>query len=147
MRQGYRVETLFSFILPKRDIGLLKLLQSYFKGVGKISPSGNDRITYIVRTLKDLNIILSHFDSYPLLTQLGLNYELFKHAVEMIRDKKHLTEDIEEIIDLSRRILSNRNPEEDSSSESKIVISDSNELVKTNQPTLVEDQNQITDPH
>jgi hypothetical protein len=136
---------MFSFILPKKEIGLLKLLQSYFQGVGNISPIGKDRITYIVRTLNDLNIIISHFDRYPLLTQLGVNYELFKSAVEMIKDKKHLTEDIEEIINLSRRILRNKNPEE-YPSESEIVIPDSNELVHTNQPTLVEAK-KILDPH
>jgi len=91
MRNGVRVEVIFSIILPKKEIGLLKLIQLYFGGVGKISAHGKSRKSYTVRTLDDLTTVLTHFDSYPLLTTLGVNFELFKRAVEIIKVKGHLT--------------------------------------------------------
>ena len=48
MRNGQRVEVAFSFLLPKREIGLLKLVQSYLDGVGKIRSPNKDRISYTV---------------------------------------------------------------------------------------------------
>jgi len=102
MGSGYRVELIFSFTLPKEDLALLKLIQSYFGGVGRIGKHGQDRISYMVSTLDDLSAILTHFDNYPLLTQLSIKYELFSRAFSIIKHKGHLTSSgIEEIISLN----------------------------------------------
>ena len=43
--------------------------------------------------MKDLDRIISHFDTYPLLSQKWADYKLFKDAISLIRDKEHLTLD------------------------------------------------------
>jgi hypothetical protein len=41
----------------------------YFKGIGYISYQGKDIFQYRVTCIKDLYIIINHFNNYPLLTQ------------------------------------------------------------------------------
>ena len=40
--------------------------------------------------MKDLDIIISHFDKYPLLSQKWADYKLFKDAISLISNKEHL---------------------------------------------------------
>ncbi|RKH09735.1 hypothetical protein D7V77_42660, partial [Corallococcus sp. CA041A] len=40
--------------------------------------------------MKDLNIIISHFYKYPLISQKWADYKLFKSAVLLLKDKEHL---------------------------------------------------------
>jgi LAGLIDADG endonuclease len=46
---------------------------------------------YRVSSLKDISIIIDHFDKYPLLTQKRANYLLFKRAFELVLRKEHNT--------------------------------------------------------
>lgn len=63
-----------------------------FFGVGKITKAGKDSITYRVRSVKDIvQVIIPHFDQYRLITQKYAYYVRFKQAVELMKDKKHLT--------------------------------------------------------
>jgi hypothetical protein len=75
-----------------KDIDLLKSIQSFF-GVGVlVSSKTTNSARYSVNSLKDLiNIIIPHFDKYPLLTQKRADFILFKSAVLLIEQKKHLT--------------------------------------------------------
>lgn len=41
----------------------------YFKAIGYISYQGKDIFQYRVTCIKDLYIIINHFNNYPLLTQ------------------------------------------------------------------------------
>ena len=103
MRNGWRIEAKFNFILPKQYLPLLKLIQSYFDGVGIIGSHGNNtnRISYTVYTLEDLTNILIHFDSYPLITHQKVRYELFKRVIEIMKDRRHLTfEGLQEIVNI-----------------------------------------------
>ena len=60
--------------------------------VGSISiKHGPQSIRYYVESVKDLAKVLDHFDKYPLITQKGADYELFKQAVELMEQKEHLT--------------------------------------------------------
>jgi hypothetical protein len=43
----------------------------------------------MVRSVKDLEKIFSHFDKYPLITQKRADYLLFKQAYEIIKKKEH----------------------------------------------------------
>jgi hypothetical protein len=45
----------------------------------------------MIRSVKDLAVIIDHFDKYPLITQKQANYILFKQALELINRKEHLT--------------------------------------------------------
>jgi len=46
---------------------------------------------YRVSSLKNLNIIINHFDNYPLITQKKADYLLFKQAIDIIKNKEHLS--------------------------------------------------------
>ena len=77
--------------MHKKDEVLLRRIQAYFGGAGKLVNKSNS-IIYSVNSIKDLvNVIFPHFDNYPLLTQKRADYLLFKEAVLLMKDKKHLT--------------------------------------------------------
>lgn len=44
-----------------------------------------------VSSIKDLKMIIKHFDSYPLITNKQADFLLFKQAVNLIENKEHLT--------------------------------------------------------
>ncbi len=69
------------------------MIQGYFYGVGKISTQRDDSIKYHVDSLKNLTVVMDHFDKYPLLTLKRANYELFKRVIDLMNRQEHLTLD------------------------------------------------------
>ena len=65
---GYQIKAVFKTILHNKDYYLLCQMKSFF-GVGKITKHGENSLQYTVKSLKDLDIIISHFNKYPLLSQ------------------------------------------------------------------------------
>jgi hypothetical protein len=65
---GYRVQAIFKVTLHNKDLDLLSDIKDYF-GVGSITKCGVSTLQYTVNSLKDLSIIISHFDNYPLISQ------------------------------------------------------------------------------
>jgi hypothetical protein len=54
-----------------------------------------------VRTLKDLKVLIDHFDTYPLITQKRADFLLFKTVVEILNNKSYLTlEGINKIVSI-----------------------------------------------
>ena len=47
---------------------------------------------FAVESVKDLSLIINHFDKYPLITQKISDYLIFKQCYELIAKKEHLTE-------------------------------------------------------
>jgi hypothetical protein len=47
---------------------------------------------YRVSSLKNLRVITTHFENYPLMTQKSADYLLFKQSIDLIQEKLHLTE-------------------------------------------------------
>ena len=86
---GYRVKSTFSIGLHKRDLPLLGLIKNYF-GVGNITKQGENSFIYRVTCLKELEIIISHFDSYPLLTKKHADFLLFKEIINLMKEKEHI---------------------------------------------------------
>ena len=87
---GYRVQAIFKITLDNKDYDLLCQIKDYFGG-GSITKHGNTTLQYTIKSLKDLNIIISHFDKYPLISQKWADYQLFKSAVFLLKNKVHLT--------------------------------------------------------
>jgi hypothetical protein len=88
---GWRIQSKFQICLHVRDLPLLLKIQQFFRGIGSVSVSG-DLAFYSVSSVKDLvNIIVPHFLNYPLLTQKGADFILFKQIVELMDNKAHLT--------------------------------------------------------
>jgi hypothetical protein len=90
MSTGWHCKPIFSIGLHNRDIKILEAIQRTL-GVGKIYKHGSDSIQYRVSSLKDLEVVLNHFDKYPLITKKQADYILFKEAVSLIKNKEHLS--------------------------------------------------------
>src|ERR1044071_1415654 len=63
---------------------------NYF-GAGKISVLAENSILFRIESIKDLEVVINHFDKYPLLTKKFKDYLLFKHAFNLVKNKEHLT--------------------------------------------------------
>jgi hypothetical protein len=70
----------------------LEKIQSFFGGIGKITIREKDNSAYFtVKSIKDIiNVIIPHFEKYPLLTEKQADFELFKQIVIMMHNKLHL---------------------------------------------------------
>lgn len=82
----------YQIVLHIKDVDILYRIQEYFEGVGSVTISKN-RAIYMVNGHSDLiNVILPHFDAFPLITKKQADYILFRKALlDFIQDKKHLT--------------------------------------------------------
>lgn len=89
----YQVSLRFEIDLHSRDIELLSNIQSFFNGVGTLTPSKNSSLVkFVVRNFDDIyNIIIPHYNKYPLLTQKQADFLLFKKIALLMNDKEHLT--------------------------------------------------------
>lgn len=79
---------IFSMGLHIKDLGLLTNIRDFF-GVGQIiiSKQGNVAI-YQVQSVKDMvNVIIPHFNKYPLQTKKLIDFLLFKSIIEIIVKK------------------------------------------------------------
>ena len=70
----------------------MERIQKFF-GVGKIYVKDNDSISYLVTSVKDLQVIIEHFEKYPLHTQKGADFKLFQLAFNLVVNQEHLTLD------------------------------------------------------
>jgi hypothetical protein len=68
----------------------LEKIKSTF-GVGKIHKQGKDSVQYRIESIKELQIIIDHFDKYSLLSAKIADYLLFKEAFNIIKLQEHLT--------------------------------------------------------
>lgn len=86
---GFSVRLSFEIKLHKKERAVLELFRSVW-GIGIIS----DRpkyISYIVTGSEDLEVVINHFDNYPLITKKWVDYQLFKRAFFILKSKEHLT--------------------------------------------------------
>lgn len=91
VRTGLQVGARLQLTLHLKDLSLLREIQAFFGGVGKIVLS-KDNCTFRVDSLKDiLKVIIPHFNVYPPVTQKLGDYLLFKDIVIMMSNKEHLT--------------------------------------------------------
>ena len=64
---GWESYASFTIGVDKKDKDLLNAIQGYF-GVGKVVKGEKDVYRYVVRRLNDLDVIIGHFNKYPLIT-------------------------------------------------------------------------------
>ncbi|CAG8976695.1 hypothetical protein HYALB_00008446 [Hymenoscyphus albidus] len=63
----------------------------YFKGI--ISKDGPESFNLRVRSREDLNKVIKHFDQYPLISKKRADFDLFKDAFFIVKNKQHITKD------------------------------------------------------
>ena len=96
---GFLVLFQFEIGLNEKDKVLLEMLKEYF-GAGNIFYSSKDETFRLkVSNLDQLqDIIIPHFDKYPLISQKQGDYLLFKDVISRMLNKEHLTrEGLEQI--------------------------------------------------
>ena len=86
----WRVKAIFAIGLHEKDLAILEEIKNWF-GVGQIYSSGT-KVYYRVESFKDLQVIIDHFDKYPLVTAKKIDYTLFKESFNIIKLNEHLTE-------------------------------------------------------
>ena len=59
--------------------------------MGEISKQGSFSIQLQVQSIKEFQVLLDHFDKYPLITTKKADFELFKRVFILITNKEHLT--------------------------------------------------------
>jgi len=62
-------------------------------GVGKIHKHGKDSVQYRVESIKELQVVINHFDKYPLVSAKIVDYILFKEAFNIIKSQEHLIQE------------------------------------------------------
>jgi len=99
---GWQIEANFTINLHSKDLDLLRLIQTYFDGVGRIGKERNSCCDYTVGSLEQIvTKVIPHFDKYPLKTKKYSDYLLFKEAVMIMQSGEHLTkEGLQKIINI-----------------------------------------------
>lgn len=89
------IQASFQIELHSRDLDLLLQIKSFFNNVGNIYiKKTRNKVQYKISKLNELtNIIIPHFENYPLLTQKHNDFILFKKIVLLINNKEHLTQE------------------------------------------------------
>lgn len=110
-KTGWKCFLVFSISLHKKDREILSQIQNFF-GFGGIHSHGTNSLKYTVKSLNELQIIIDHFDKYPLLTQKVKDYKLFKLAYNLFINKENLSiEGIEKLVAIKTSMNLSLNPE------------------------------------
>jgi hypothetical protein len=91
-KTNWRVKAIFSIGVHIKDIAILESIK-FTLGVGNIHKHGKYSVQYRVESIKELQVIIDHFDKYNLITAKLSDYLLFKKALNLIKFKEHLIED------------------------------------------------------
>ena len=91
--EKWRCRARFSIHLHSIDLPLLYKIQSFFGGIGSVTVHGK-MASFRVSKLSDIiNVIIPHFNQYPLQSAKFIDFQLWKKCVRFIKNKDHLTED------------------------------------------------------
>ena len=82
----------FKIGLHEKDKLILEQIQSFFN-VGTISKDGAESLELRIRSIDGLQKIINHFDQYPLITKKWADFNLFKDAFNLVKNKQHFTKD------------------------------------------------------
>ena len=85
-RTGWEVKVSYQINIHKKDLWLLSQIQSYF-GVGSISKQSESTYQYRIQSIKDMVIVIKHFENYPLLSEKYIDYVLIKKAAASHKKK------------------------------------------------------------
>lgn len=102
-KTGWNVQARIQMKMHEKDRDLILQIQEYFGGIGYISnPNKNSTVEFRVSTMKDItNVIIPHFDKYPLLTKKYTDYMCFKDIVKLMLEKEHNSlEGIQKIVNI-----------------------------------------------
>lgn len=97
---GWEVQLCFLIKLHVRDLPVLFGIQLSLGGIGTVS-SNQSFGAFRVRKFNELVELVKFFDEYPLISQKGGDYLLFKQILSIMQLKEHLTlEGLQKIINI-----------------------------------------------
>lgn len=67
LKLGVNVRAIFQISLHKKDKVLLERIRDFFD-VGRVALRSDGAVVYEVSSIKDIQIILNHLETYPLIT-------------------------------------------------------------------------------
>lgn len=106
-KTGWNVQARVQLKMREKDRALIQSIQDFFGGIGYISkPNNRSTVEFRVSTLKDINnIIIPHFDNYPLITKKLYDYNFFKKVALFMLNKEHnKIEGLQKIVSLKASI-------------------------------------------
>jgi LAGLIDADG endonuclease len=110
-KTGWSAGLVFQISLHEKDKIILEQIQNYF-GVGGLTSHGSTSLKYSVRSHKDLQTIIDHFDKFPLITNKLNDYKLFKLAYILFLKKEQLTlEGIKKLVSIKSSMNLGLSPE------------------------------------
>nr|QIJ45957.1 hypothetical protein [Calonectria ilicicola] len=86
---GWKLQLRYRIGLHNRDNILLDQIKDHF-GVGSVYPNSR-YVEFCIQSMKDLGAVINHFDQFPLLTKKYGDYQLFKQAYNIVKNKDHLS--------------------------------------------------------
>ena len=89
---GWQVSLHFQIGLHVKDRAILDAIKELLD-VGEISKQGSFSIQLQVQSIKEFQVLLDHFDKYPLITTKKADYKALKLAYFIIKNKEHLTKE------------------------------------------------------
>lgn len=104
---GFRVQIRYVLELHVKDIALLEIINNYFGGIGKITiPNKRESARLTIVSLNHIvNIMIPHFEKYPLQSAKRIDFELWKRCVNLMKQGKHLTQEgLEQIVSIKAAI-------------------------------------------
>ena len=81
----------FSINLHEREKILLEEIKNFCHHVGSIYKHGSQSLQFKVKSIKNLVVIINHFDKFPLNTKKFADYKLLEQAFKLIQCQEHLT--------------------------------------------------------
>jgi len=85
---GWTIAPYFIVTLSIKDLELLKVLQKFFNGVGKLAIVYN-AIRTLSSSRNELLLILDHFKKYPIQTSKAVNFAYFWKIFDLMGSKVH----------------------------------------------------------
>lgn len=96
----WRVTPSFSIHIHIKDTHLLEGIKNTF-GVGKVRKNSKTSALFRVDNIKELEIIIDHFNKYPFIGAKLSDFVLFDKCFNLIKQKQHLTEHgLEQIVSI-----------------------------------------------
>ena len=90
LKVGWTVRLVFTIGLHEKDKAILIKIIVYFR-VGQIYKHGPKSVQLKVSSMEEIEKLIEHLDKYFLITQKRSDYELWKKAFVLIKNKEHLT--------------------------------------------------------
>jgi len=103
-KMKWRITLNFSIHIHIKDIELLKGIRDTL-GVGKVRKNSSTTVIFRVDNIQELQVIINHFNKYPLIGVKVSDFLLFKQCYDLIKQKQHLTQEgFEKILSLKCNI-------------------------------------------